>query len=66
MNIPKAIQILANKATGSRDKAAAVVAQQLTTKFDADGIEEWVHNGEYDGNETITSLQGEIDELENS
>ena len=62
MQITKAIEILAHQSTGSREEATARIVSELTTESDTDDVERWVYNGDFDGSETITSLQSELTE----
>ena len=72
MTFQEAIKILASRFAGGlsyftsdcRVKAAARVAQELTTKFDDDGLVQWIYNGDYTGEETVASMQAELDEVE--
>ena len=64
MKFQKAIQILAHLSPGERDDAAGRVAQELTSQGgDEDGLMMWVYNGDYDGSETVVSMQAELDEM---
>ena len=64
MNFQEAINIMAGKQEGDYYNASLRVAQDLTTKGDVDGLAQWVFNGDYDGTETVESLQEEINEAE--
>ena len=64
MNFQEAINIMAVKQEGDYYDASLRVAQDLTTKGDVDGLAQWVYNGDYDGTETVESLQQELDEVE--
>ena len=65
MAVKDAVEILAHyQITGPREKAARRVARELTTKYNFHTLLQWVYNGDYNGTETIASLQTELDEVE--
>jgi len=71
MTFQDAINIMAGKQEGDYYEASLLVAQDLTTKGDSplgdvDGVAQWVFNGDYDGTETLDTIQAELDETEES
>ena len=63
--VEKAIQVLAGLEFGNRKDAAHYVAHKLAaTALDSDGLAQWVYNRDYDGSETVASMQVELNEAE--